>query len=30
MLLLRLDPRGVVIALGTAVAPADPSCFYVA
>jgi CRISPR-associated protein Cas2 len=29
MLLLRLDPRGAVIALGVAVAPADPSCFYV-
>lgn len=30
MLLLRLDPRGATIALGVAVAPADPSCFYVA
>lgn len=30
MLLLRLDPRGAAIALGVAVAPADPSCFYVA
>jgi CRISPR-associated protein Cas2 len=30
MLLLRLDPRGAAITLGVAVAPADPSCFYVA
>lgn len=29
LLLLRLDPRGAAITLGTAVAPADPSCFYV-
>lgn len=30
LLLLRLDPRGAAIALGVGVAPADPSCFYVA
>lgn len=29
MMLLRLDPRGVVIALGVAQRPADPACFYV-
>lgn len=29
-LLLRLDPRSAAIVLGTAQAPADPSCFYVA
>lgn len=30
LFLLRLDPRGAVITLGSAAAPADPSCFYVA
>lgn len=30
LLLLRLDPRGAAITLGVGVAPADPSCFYVA